>query len=128
MAFILGTLCMGLPPKIAENTVKLFSILTNKYILHQKSKMLIHKKIRKNLFYSIIYFLCQHSLCDRMVMLIQKPQVTRAHVEILEHTAMMAMTILAGSSCYSCSNNHLPAHYNTIYDYSIELKTVAPTF
>lgn len=60
-------------------------------------------------------------------MLIQKLQITRAHVGILEHTAMMAMTILVGSSCYS-SNNHLPAHYNTIYDYSIEWKTVAPTF
>ena len=63
-----------------------------------------------------------------MVILIQKLQITRAHVQILEHAALMAMTILVGSSCYSCSNNHLPAHYDTVYDYSSELKTAATTF
>lgn len=121
---------MGLPPKMAENmVVKLFNSFTNKCILHQKSRMFIHKKYAKNIFYSIISFLCQHNVCAGMVMLMQKLQITRAHVQILEHTAMtMTMTILVGSSCYRCSNNHLPAHYDTIYDYSSELKTAAPTF
>lgn len=54
-------------------------------------------------------------------MLIQKLPITGARVQILEHAVIMAITILVGSSCYSCFNNHLPAHYDTVYDYSSEL-------